>query len=406
MLRKKTGAIIALALLASLISFVKFNSCESSGWATPDQYVHVCYSDIPALFGERGLSKGDWAYANGVDSVEYPVVTGTVMWALAQVTPGGENSTTNYFYINVFFLALLSILLSLLIHKIRPEFSYLSILAPAGIASLYINWDLWAIISMIAAIYWFDRKKLDLSALALGISISTKFMPIFLLFPILIIFLRRNQLRGSIRYLAISFFTFAAINLPVYLTTPEGWLRFYQLNLSRGSDWGSLWYALTALGVNLPSLNYLSILFLLIGFAAIAIYIFELRNTPSLASLSFIVLATVMCASKVYSPQYVLWLVPLAVIALIDKRDLHAFWIWQGAELIYHIAIWQHLASVTGAKFGLPLYGYALITLLRIVATAYLIAIFVRRGLAGGTQGPLAHRSLREFLFESGNAYP
>jgi hypothetical protein len=405
-LRKKTGAIIALALLASLISFVKFNSCESSGWATPDQYVHVCYSDIPALFGERGLSKGDWAYANGVDSVEYPVVTGTVMWALAQVTPGGENSTTNYFYINVFFLALLSILLSLLIHKIRPEFSYLSILAPAGIASLYINWDLWAIISMIAAIYWFDRKKLDLSALALGISISTKFMPIFLLFPILIIFLRRNQLRGSIRYLAISFFTFAAINLPVYLTTPEGWLRFYQLNLSRGSDWGSLWYALTALGVNLPSLNYLSILFLLIGFAAIAIYIFELRNTPSLASLSFIVLATVMCASKVYSPQYVLWLVPLAVIALIDKRDLHAFWIWQGAELIYHIAIWQHLASVTGAKFGLPLYGYALITLLRIVATAYLIAIFVRRGLAGGTQGPLAHRSLREFLFESGNAYP
>ena len=406
MLRKKTGAIIALALLASLISFVKFNTCESSGWATPDQYVHACYSDIPALFGERGLSKGDWAYANGVDSVEYPVVTGTVMWALAQITPGGENSTTNYFYINVFFLALLSILLSLLIHKIRPEFSYLSILAPAGIASLYINWDLWAIISMIAAIYWFDRKKLDLSALALGISISTKFMPIFLLFPILIIFLRRNQLRGSIRYLAISFFTFAAINMPVYLTTPEGWLRFYQLNLSRGSDWGSLWYALTALGVNLPSLNYLSILFLLIGFAAIAIYIFELRNTPSLASLSFIVLATVMCASKVYSPQYVLWLVPLAVIALIDKRDLHAFWIWQGAELIYHIAIWQHLASVTGAKFGLPLYGYALITLLRIVATAYLIAIFVRRGLAGGTQGPLAHRSLREFLFESGNAYP
>lgn len=406
MLRKKTGAIIALALLASLISFVKFNSCESSGWATPDQYVHACYSDIPALFGERGLSKGDWAYSNGADSVEYPVVTGTVMWALAQITPTGENSTANYFYINIFFLALLFILLSLLVYKIRPEFTYLSILAPAGIASLYINWDLWAIISMIAAIYWFDRKKLDLSALALGISISTKFMPIFLLFPILFIFLRRNQLRGSVKYLAITFFTFVAINLPVYLTTPEGWLRFYQLNLSRGSDWGSLWYALTALGVNLPSLNYLSILFLLIGFAAIAIYIFELRNTPSLASLSFIVLATVMCASKVYSPQYVLWLVPLAVIALIDKRDLHAFWIWQGAELIYHIAIWQHLASVTGAKFGLPLYGYALITLLRIVATVYLIATFVRRGLAGGNRGPLAHRSLREFLFESGNAYP
>ena len=405
-MRIQARAIIALALLASLISFAKFSHCESSGWATPDQYIHACYSDISALYGERGLSKGDWSYSNGADSVEYPVVTGVVMWALAQVTPHGDNAAREYFNINIFFIAILLILISLIIFKFRPEFSYLYPIAPAGIASLYINWDLWAIISMVGAIYWFDRKKLDFSALALGISISTKFMPIFLLFPIAFIFLRRNQLSAAVRYFFISAATFAAINLPVYLATPEGWLRFYQLNLSRGSDWGSLWYALTALGLNLANLNYLSILILLAGFAAIAIYILELRNIPSLASLSFIVLATVMCASKVYSPQYVLWLTPLAVIALIDKRDLFAFWIWQGAELLYHLAIWQHLATVTGAKFGLPLYGYALITLVRITATIYLIAIFVRRGLAGGTQGPIAHRSLREFLFDSASAYP
>jgi len=328
------------------------------------------------------------------------------MWALAHITPHGDNAVKNYFSINIFFIALLLILISLIIYKFRPEFAYLYPLAPAGIASLYINWDLWAIISMVGAIYWFDRKKLDLSALALGISISTKFLPIFLLFPIAFIFLRRKQLKGALRYLLISAITFAAINLPVYVTTPEGWLRFYQLNISRSSDWGSLWYALTALGVNLANLNYLSILILLAGFAAIAIYILELRQTPSLASLSFIVLATVMCASKVYSPQYVLWLIPLAVIALTDKRDLHAFWIWQAGEIIYHIAIWQHLATVTGAKFGLPVYGYAIATLARIALTIYLIAILVRRGLATGSQSRLSHRSLREFLFESGDKYP
>jgi uncharacterized membrane protein len=405
-LQTKARAIIALALLVSLISFAKFSHCESTGWATPDQYIHACYSDIPALYGERGLSKGDWAYSNGADSVEYPVVTGVVMWALAQITPGGEGAVKNYFNINIIFLALLFIFIALIVFKIRPEFAYLTPLAPAAIASLYINWDLWAIISMLAAIYWFDRKKLDLSAIALGLSISTKFMPIFLLVPIALIFLRRNQIRNATRYLFITAATFAAINLPVYLTTPEGWIRFYELNISRDSDWGSLWYAMSALGANMPNTNYLSVLILLAGFAAIAIYVLELRNIPSLAAVSFIVLATVMCASKVYSPQYVLWLTPLAVIALIDKRDLHAFWIWQGAELIYHIAIWQHLATVTGAAFGLPLFGYAIITVLRIAATIYLIAIFVRRGLAGGTQGPLAHKSLREFLFESSNAYP
>jgi len=405
-LRNKARAIVALAILTSLISFAKFSHCENSGWATPDQYIHACYSDIPALYGERGLSKGEWAYSNGSDSVEYPVVTGAVMWALAHVTPSGNGAVKNYFNINIFFIALLLILTALMIYKFRPEFAYLYPLAPAGIASLYINWDLWAIVSMIGAIYWFDRKKLDISALALGISISTKFMPIFLLFPIAFIFLRRAQFKSALKYLLICALTFTAINLPVYLTTPEGWLRFYQLNLSRGSDWGSLWYALTALGVNLANLNYLSILILLAGFAAIAIYILELRNTPSLASLSFIVLATVMSASKVYSPQYVLWLIPLAVIALTDNRDLHAFWIWQGGEIIYHIAIWQHLATVTGAKFGLPLFGYALATLLRIAATIYLIAILARRGLKTGAQNRLSHRSLREFLFESADKYP
>ena len=410
-MQKSARALIALAIFTSLISFAKFNHCTTTDWSTPDQYIHACYSDLPALYGERGLNKGAWAYSNGDASVEYPVVTGAIMWAIAKIVPTGDNALQNYFYANIFFLALLFILISLLVAKMRPEFAYLTPIAPAAIASLYINWDLWAIISMLGAIYWFDRKKLDLSALALGLSISTKFMPIFLLLPIAFIFLRRNQIQGALRYFAITAATFAAINLPVYLTTPEGWLRFYQLNLSRGSDWGSIWYALTALGINLANLNYLSILVLLASFAAITIYILELKNIPSLASLSFIVLAAVMVASKVYSPQYVLWLTPLAVIALVDKRDLHAFWIWQGAEVIYHVAIWQHLASVTGAKFGLPLYGYALITLLRIAATIYLIAVFVRRGLAGGTQtnsgsGPAAHRSLREFLFESGSAYP
>ena len=405
-MQTKARAIVVLALLAAVISFAKFSPCQNFGWATPDQYVHACYSDIPALFGERGLSKGDWAYSNGADSVEYPVITGVIMWAIAQITPGGEGASNNYFNLNVFFLALLFMATAFLVFKLRPEFSYLFPLAPAAIASLYINWDMWAIISMIAAIYWFDRKKLDLSAIALGISISTKFMPVFLLVPIALIFLRRNQLRAGLQYFAVTAATVAVINLPVYLTTPEGWLRFYQLNISRGSDWGSLWYALSALGLNMPNTNYLSILLLLAGLAAIAIYILELRTVPSLAAVSFIVLATVMCVSKVYSPQYVLWLTPLAVIALVDKRDLHAFWIWQGAELIYHIGIWQHLATVTGATFGLPLYGYAIITLIRIAATIYLVVALIRRGLASGTQGPLSHKSLREFLFESANAYP
>jgi uncharacterized membrane protein len=403
-LQKSTRVFVALALLACALSFLKFNHCVSTGWQSPDQYVHACYSDIPALFGERGLSDGQWAYGQGVDSVEYPVVTGVVMWAIAKVTP--EKSATAYFYLNALLLSLLFIGTALILRRIKPEFAHLSLVAPAVIGSLFINWDMWAIISMLGAIYWFDKKRFEYSAVALGISISTKFMPIFLLFPILFIFWRRSELGKFVKFSAITLATFLVINLPVAITTPEGWWRFYDLNLNRGSDWGSIWYSLSALGIDLANLNYLSILLLLVGFAAVSIYLLELRSIPTLASTSFIVLATVMCVSKVYSPQYVLWLVPLAVIALSSKKDLYAFWVWQGAEVIYHVAIWQHLATVTDAKFGLPLNLYALISLARIAATLYFVAVLVRRGLASGGQSLDSHRSLREFLFESADKYP
>jgi hypothetical protein len=394
----KVKALVALAILAALLSVAKFSHCANTGWATPDQYVHACYSDLPALFEARGLSTNQWPFASDDNSVEYPVITAMVMY----LTSFAANSPVSYFNINIFFLILLFIATVMLVRKIRPEFAYLVPVAPAMIASLFINWDLWAIASMMLAIYWFDRKQFTNSALLMGLSISTKFLPIFLLIPIIFIFWRENKIKEAIKYVAITFGIWLAINLPFAVTTPTGWWRFYKLNLERGPDWGSFWLALQQLGINLTNLNYLSILLLLIALTTIAILLFEIKYTPTLASVSFFVLASVMLASKVYSPQYVLWLTPLAVIALTNKKDLHAFWLWQATELIYHIAIWQHLAQVTDAKFGLGPTPFAILTLVRIGGTIYLMAVLARRAL----QARNTHSKLLDLLFEGSKAYP
>lgn len=393
------ATLLFLALVATLLGAFKFSPCEQSLWATPNQYVHACYSDIASLYGDRDLDKDQWSYSSPINAVEYPVITGTVMWFFARVLPSGENEILNYYRLNVIFLAALFIFIAYIVYRIRPEVAYLAAIAPAAIASLYINWDLWAIASMMLAIYWFDRKRFDYSALAIGISISTKFLPIFLLLPIVLILWRRDEIKTLVRYLAITVATFAVINIPVLLTTPEGWLRFYQLNFDRGQDWGSAWYALASLGVPIGSTNFFAILSLLIAVLVISLFIFGTKETLNLADVSFIILALVMVASKVYSPQYVLWLVPLAVIAITTRKDLHAFWIWQIAEVIYHIAIWQHLATVTDAKFGLPLTGYALISLIRIAACLYFVAVLIGKAVRGG-QFP------HEFLFKSADSYP
>ena len=84
---------------------------------------------------------------------------------------------------------------------------------------------------------------------------------------------------------------------------------------------------------------------------------------------------------------------------MIDRRELATFWIWQGAEMAYHVAIWQHLAQVTGAKFGLPVVAYSVITLIRIGAS---IALLLR--LAARHQS--ARVFPREFLLSTGESYP
>jgi uncharacterized membrane protein len=389
--------VLALAILATLLSYFKFNHCEDNNFAGPDQYIHACYSDLPALFSERAFGQGQWAFSGGDQATEYPALQGLVMWATAQIS---SDSPITYFRINIFLIALLFIASAFILYRIRPEISYLYAIAPTGIAALFINWDLWAIVTMLLSIYWFDRKRETLSAVTLAISIATKFFPIVLLLPIAIIFLRRQDIRGAIRYIALTLAVFVAINIPFALTTPEGWWRFYELNLERKADWGSLWYALSVLGLNLAAINYLSILTLLIVVTAISIFLLQVERTLPLSESALYIFIGVMAVSKVYSPQFVLWLAPLAILALRDKRDLPWFWGWQIAEIGYHIAIWQHLALLTGATYGLSVKAYAVFILIRIAASIALAIALARRHKR--RDQPWA----AEFLISSASSYP
>jgi hypothetical protein len=389
--------VLALAILATILSYFKFNHCEDNNFAGPDQYIHACYSDLPALFSERAFGQGQWAFSGGDQAAEYPALQGLVMWASAQIS---SDSPITYFRINIFLIALLFIASAFILYRIRPEISYLYAIAPTGVAALFINWDLWAIVTMLLSIYWFDRKRETLSAVTLAISIATKFFPIVLLLPIAIIFLRRQDIRGAIRYIALTMSVFVAINIPFALTTPQGWWRFYELNLERKADWGSLWYALSVLGLDLAAINYLSILTLLIVVTAISIFLLQVERTLPLSESAVFIFIGVMAVSKVYSPQFVLWLAPLVILALRDKRDLPWFWGWQIAEIGYHIAIWQHLALLTGATYGLSVKAYAVFILIRIAASIGLAIALARRHKR--RDQPWA----AEFLISSASSYP
>ena len=64
----------------------------------------------------------------------------------------------------------------------------------------------------------------------------------------------------------------------------------------------------------------------------------------------FLLLAAFLMTNKVWSPQYVLWLVPLAVLA---RPRLWSYLLWQVAEVGYFFGIWAYLL------FQYRLDGYA-----------------------------------------------
>ena len=381
--------------MASLISFGKFSHCQKADWKSPDNYIHACYTDIAPLYTARYLDKDIWPYASGEKSVEYPVLMGVAMYLTALPV----SDVHSYYFLSIFLLALLFIASVWILQKINPYGFYYA-LAPAVVGSLFINWDLWAIPTMLLAIYWFDRERYDYSAIALGFSVATKFFPVLLLIPILVIFLRKGL--SPIRYLAFFAVTWLAINLPIAISTPNGWWHFYKFNLERGPDWGSIWNIAQIFGWTTGPTNYLSSLGTLAVLAWICAFLFNLQQTPKLAEVSFIVFAAALILSKVYSPQYVLWLAALAVIALSTKESLIMFWIWQAAELAYHVAIWQHLATLSEAKFGLSQSFYGGISLIRwIAAIAMIFTLINQLGRRGFTQG-----KPWDFLFNSASRYP
>ena len=220
----------------------------------------------------------------------------------------------------------------------------------------------------------------------MGIAISTKFYPGVILFGIALIFWNQKQIGTLLRYLAITIGSWLAINIPIAINNYDGWFRFFKLNIDRDSDLGSIWYVMALLKLPGGNINNLTIGIFLIALTAIALFYSMVAQSrddfSNLATVAFLTVAAFVTISKVYSPQYILWLTPLAVLAMTRKEERNAFWIWQGTEALYHFAIWQYLASYTGAKFGLTETVYAATIFIRIAGLAWFSRTLIQSALA------------------------
>lgn len=382
--------LILLAAGGYLLGYLLDYSCVTSGWASPDRYEHLCYSDIPALFGFRGFSEGYVPYLQtppGGQPLEYPVLTGVFMWmASLLATPLaellGSEPVVAFFDLNIlglFVFLLVAVIATALTVRHRPWDAAMVALAPTMILGATINWDLIPIALTALAMLAWARNKPGWAGVALGLAIAAKFYPVLLLAAFAILALRTGRWRPSLVLLGSTVGTWLVVNVPFAVANTEGWWYFYSFNSERGADFGSIWYATSVLGlpaVPAEALNTVATGTFVIAFVAIAVLSLATKRRPRLAQVTFLVIAAFVLAGKVYSPQYVLWLVPLAAMARPRWRD---FLIWQAGEVVYFVAIWWHLAGygIEDARaLGVELYAVA--TFVHVAATVYFAVMVIR----------------------------
>ncbi len=330
--------------------------CHSAGWPYDPALIfgRLCYSDLPVLYADRGLAEGHFPYATE-RSFEYPVILGY----LADLTARPISTGSAFFLLNLLILLACTLVTVWATVRLtgRDWAGLLVAASPALALTGTINWDMVPVMFVSLAMLAWARRRPALAGLAIGLGTATKLYPALLLFALFVITLRSRPAGAGARWLGrggaasgvavgrwvalaraagVAVVAWAVVNLPVMVLYPQGWAVFWELNSQRQADFGSLFYALDLVGLAPPAaLNTVSIVLFGLCLAAVAAF-----APPRLETVTLLTVAAFLITNKVYSPQYVLWLLPLAVAAGVPLLMLAA---WQSAEVAYWWAVWHHL---------------------------------------------------------------
>ena len=357
-----------------LILMVRQTPCREGG----KPYSALCYTDITALYYARGLRDGQIPYLDS--ALEYPVLTGgllelarrIMMLFGGQSQPGLDdeavrNAAEIFFGVNaVLLFVLFAVAVFAHLRLSRPQDALMIAVSPAIITTGLINWDgLVVALTALALLAW-ARGRPVWTGVLIGLGVAAKLYPAFLLLPLGVLCLRAGRWRAFFATVAAAVVAWLVVDVPVYLANPGNWLHFWQYNSSgRGADLGSVWYALQLMGSPVPGLSTVWLTALAVGYLAIAVLLLAAPVRPRFAQGAFLVVAWFLVVNVVYSPQYVLWLLPLLVLA----RPRWVDWVvFSAAETFYYLFIWFFLDGVITTP-GTD------------QARLYWVAIFVRVGV-------------------------
>ncbi|MDO4253573.1 MAG: glycosyltransferase 87 family protein [Kocuria sp.] len=375
-------------------------ACHQMSWDGGVAFHATCYSDLPTLYRNTGMVDGNFPYMSPDALLEYPVlqtviasITGVVAHAISGDT-SVHNAQSIYFDVNFVLLTVVWITTVLLLARMvaAPRFAVVAALAPAAAATATINWDLWPVLASVAALWFFRKEQWVWGGIMLGIGTALKLWPFVMLGAVIVIGIRQRHLIPAVKATVAAVVTWLAINMPFYLLDPQQWKYFWGFSSERGAGYSSIYHVWNVVVVPALSGEPLSpdVINLIAygGFALCCLVILGLGflapKPPTLEQLSLLIVAAFVVTNKVYSPQFVLWLVPLVILA---RPKIGQFLIWQVVEVFHWFVIfrWLHVMIREPGlqQFWTSVYGVAVfLHVLAVVLICTATVIDIMRGRA------------------------
>jgi uncharacterized membrane protein len=293
-----------------------------------------------------------------------------------------------YFDISAFFLALGWIVTAWAVTRTarrRPWDAMLVAFCPLVVFQAFTNFDAIATAFAATGILAWSRRRPVAAGVLLGLGAAAKLYPAFLLLPLLLVCLRGGKLRAWGAAAAAAAGTWLVVNLPILLAYPRGWSQFYRLNATRAADPDSVYAVISGLTrwngfANVSTLNAVTALALAAACLAIAWVALTAPRRPRLAQLCFLVVAAFLLTSKVWSPQYSLWLVPLAALAIPRWKVVATWMVIDALVWVPRMMMYLEQANLAAGEpdRGLPPEWFHGAVILRDLAVLGLCALIVR----------------------------
>ncbi|RRO13834.1 DUF2029 domain-containing protein [Saccharopolyspora rhizosphaerae] len=343
----------------------EFNEWGRSG---PDyqmrSYRDVCYSDVQNLWVGRDIDRHVFPYVHGgIDPdgslwggvVEYPVLTGVLMWLGALFV----DTDAGFLLSSALLMAPFGLAVAWWLGRLSRWRALLWALGPPLVLYAFHNWDLPVVASAVAAVYVMHRwraplaRRSTVAAVLLGLGFALKVYPAIFVLPLALhVFTEGGRdWRGAVRVAGAAAGTAVLVNVPFALAGFQGWAASFEFQSRRQVDisTNSVWYwgfrhwtgddgFQDAMGIISPGLVLASF--------AIACWVgwlrYEKTGSYPWVQVSAAMLCGFLLLHKVHSPQYTLWLLPFFV--LVQVR-----WGWIAAYFAADFAMctgifrWLHL---------------------------------------------------------------